>query len=348
MIPKKNYPTPPPPPQEDPCDDCQDKDNPTQQSINIIRTQWCNLLYESKGKVTQQETKFIGEKEVFNEKKCMFIHTEENYRRYRNLEIIAGTELLQTNELIKANVAKLKDWNKSLNATLVTLVKQIKDEKSKFTDLKYAACKLKDSYDDKCNAAQKKALTGKTSERCDEEPKPPVEPCKDAEQQIDDLICLPGGLKSDIDSILQSAADVVGIQIFSNVDSLEPLQKDLSDKSMKFEKNISDIMKMRKGELDKLQDDLVSSVKSITQAAMGRNNARGEFEGYYDAVDFLCCPDCECVQENPPENTQDSQDDCYDCPPRLKDCEERICEICDEVKTTFCCSEPPPSNQTAS
>ena len=336
---------PPPPPPEEPCNDCDEKDNPTQQSINVIRTAWCTLLYQSKGSVSQQETKFKGEKELFHEKKCMFVHTEQNYRRYRNLEIIAGTELIQTNDLIKTNVTKIKDWNKSLNATLVTLVKQIKDSKTKFNDLNAAACNLKRSYNDKCNAAQKKALTGITSEKCDEEPKPPVDACKNAGDQIDDLICLPGGLSSDIDSIWQSASDVVGIQIFSNIDSLEPLQKDLSDKSIKFDKHISDIMKTRKGELDKLQDDLVTSVKSITQAAVARNNARAEFEGYYDAVDFLCCPDCDCIAvENTDANAK--QDDCYDCPPRLKKCEDEICTICDEVKTTFCCPEnstPPPS-----
>ncbi len=337
---------PPPPPPDDPCNDCTDKDNPTQQSINIIRSQWCKALYDAKGNLTQQETKFNGENDVFKEKKCMFLHTEENYRRYRNLEICAGTELLKTNELLKANVAKLKDWNKTLGTTLATLVKQVKDIKTKFADLKYAACRLKDSYDDKCNAAQKKALTGITSEKCDDPQKPVIEPCKDAGDNIDDLICLPGGLKSDIDSILQSAADVAGIQIFSNVDSLEPLQKDLSDKSVLFEKHVSTVMKTRKGELDKLQDDLVTSVQSITIAAMGRNNARGEFEGYYDAVDTLCCPCCDCVTEPSNEN---QQNDCYDCPPRLKNCEEEICDICKEVKITFCCNETPPaSNQTAS
>ncbi len=337
-IQKRNSDCPPPP---DPgCDDCQDKDNATQKSITKERLIICNLLYETEGMVEQQQTKFDGENEVFKEKKCMFLHTEENYRRYRNLEICAGTELLQTNDSIKANVADLNKWNTDLNKILTDLTKQIKDAKSKFADLKSAACKLDDSITDKCNAAQWKALTGKTAENCnDTNPKPPIDACKDAESEIDNLICYPKGLGKDIDYIFQSSTDVTGIQIFSNIDTLEPLQKSLSDKSNAFEKLISETMKTRKSELDKLQDDLVVSVKSITQSAMNRNSLRSKFEGYYDAVNFLCCPSCGCVVENPNDSNSEN-DNCKECNPRLHECETAICRICGEVQNTFCCDTP--------
>ncbi len=336
-IQKRHSDCPPPP---DNGNDCQDKDNATQKSINNERLVLCNLLYETEGKVEQQQTKFDGEKDVFKEKKCMFLHTEENYRRYRNLEICAGTELLQTNDSIKANVAGLNKWNKDLNKILTDLIKQIKDAKSKFADLKSASCKLDDSITDKCNAAQWKALTGKTSENCKDDPKPPIDACKNAETEINNLICYPKGLGKDIDYIFQSSADVTGIQIFSNIDTLEPLQKSLSDKSNAFEKLISETMKTRKSELDKLQDDLVVSVKSITQSAMDRNSMRSDFEGYYDAVDFLCCPSCDCVNDNPNDSNSD-KDNCKDeCNPRLYDCETAICVICDDVQKTFCCDTP--------
>ncbi len=337
-IQKRQSDCPPPPP--DDCNDCQDKDNATQKSINIERTVLCNLLYETEGKVEQQQTKFDGEQAVFKEKKCMFLRTEENYRRYRNLEICAGTELLQTNDSIKANVSELNKWNKDLNKILTDLTKQIKDAKSKFADLKSASCKLDDSITDKCNAAQWKALTGKVAENCKDDPKPPIDACKNAETEINNLICYPKGLGKDIDYIFQSSADVTGIQIFSNIDTLDPLQKSLSDKSNVFEKLISDTMKTRKGELDKLQDDLVASVKSITQSAMDRNSMRSHFEGYYDAVDFLCCPSCDCVNDNPNDSNSDKDNCKDDCNPRLYDCENKICEICDDVQKTFCCDTP--------
>jgi hypothetical protein len=332
--PSPHYPNPP---KDQDCHECKDMDNATQLSINKVRLDNCRLLYDSKGEVAKQEKKFDGENEVFKEKKCMFLHTEENYRRYRNLDICAGTELLQTNDSIKANVNKLKDWNKNLNTLLVDLVKKIKDAKSKFSDLYDTADKLNKSYNDKCNAAQKRAITGRITEGCDQEPKPPIDACKDAGDNIDMLICMPNGLFKDIDFILQSSADVVGIQVFSNIDTLEQLQKDLTDKSQKFETHINTAMKTRKSELDKLQDDLVKSVKSVTQSAVDRNSARSDFEGYYDAVNFMCCPKCECVNINPQKSTDDKN--CNDCPPRLKECAQKICDICVVVKTTFCCSD---------
>src|SRR5687768_57278 len=100
------------------CSDCKDKDNATQVSINTVRSTVCTLLYDTKGTVAKLETKFNGENEVFKEKRCIFLNTEKNYRRYRNFEICTGTELLQTNESVKATVVQLKDWNKTLNSTL--------------------------------------------------------------------------------------------------------------------------------------------------------------------------------------------------------------------------------------
>jgi len=322
------------------CNDCQDKDNATQVSINTQRAALCTLLYNSKGDVAKQEAKFLGEKELYKEKKCIFLNTEKSYRRYRNFEIAAGTELLQTNDSVKANTSQLSDWNKALNTTLTNLAKQMKDLKTKFIDLKDAACKLDTSYKDKCNVSQKRAITGKGGDNCED--KPPIDACKDAGTEIEQLICIPKGLALDIDSIFQSSSDVIGIQIFSNIDSLDQLQKDLQTKSIAFEKLISDTMKTRKTEMDSLQTDLVSSVKTFTQAAIDRNTRRAWFEGYYDATKFLCCPPCSCVPVDDPASSDNyksqTSGDC-ECPPRLKDCEKKICEICADVQNTYCCAD---------
>lgn len=329
---------PPPPPADCGCEDCSDKDNATQKSINTQRITICNLLYETEGNVEQLQTKFDGENSVFKEKKCLFLHTEENYRMYRNLEICAGTELLQTNSSIKNNVASLSKLNTDLNKILTDIAKQIKDVKSKFADLKSASCKLDDSITDKCNAAQWKAITGKNLENCNEDPKPPIDACKNTETEINSLICMPKGLGKDIDYIFQASADVTGIQMFSNIDTLDPLQKSLSDKSNAFEKLISDTMKTRKNDLDKLQDDLVASVKSITQSAIDRNTARSDFEGFKAAATFLCCPPCKCITVTPASTDNTGKDNNKnDCNPRLQACGSHICEICKEVQITFCC-----------
>ena len=336
-----------------------DKDNPTQISINRERNKYCNELYETRGATAQQETKFNGENEIFKEKKCLFKNTEENYRRYRNLDILVGTEILQTTESIKGNVDKLKKWNTELSATLKKLNKSIKDTKAKVMDLKDAGCRLESSIKDQCNKGQWKALTGKTSERCADKPSDPHPDCKDASTIIEELICKPKGLIQDIDSLFQSSADVVGIQVFSNIEMIEPLQKDLDQHSKDLQKQINNTVKVREGDLKKLQEELITSVKEITRSAMDRNNMRSDFEGYYDAVRYLCCPACDCVVEpeddddgdcderrNPDQRRQEKRSgnhdhgdkDCYnDCKPRLKDCEDLICDICEEVEKAFCC-----------
>lgn len=339
-IQKRNGDCPPPP--DTGCTDCQDKDNATQKSINTQRIVLCGVLYDTEGTVAQAQTKYDGQTDLFNEKKCMFIRTEENYRRYRNLEITVGTGLLQTNDSLKANVATVNKLNTDLNKVLTDITKQIKDAKSKFAELKAAACKLDDSITDKCNAAQWKAITGKANENCSDGTTPPVDPCKNAETEIYNLTCLPKGLGKDIDYIFQASADVTGIQMFSNIDTLDPLQKALSDKSNAFEKLISDTMKTRRTDLDKLQSDLVDSVKTITQSAMDRNSARSNFEGYYDATRFLCCPTCGCVTiPSTDTNNTTGTDNCKDnCDPRLQACGQQICGICKDVQNTFCCDTP--------
>jgi hypothetical protein len=360
MANKPQYPPRPPKPDDDNgYNDCKDKDNATQVSITANRNEICKLLYGSTSNVSKAETKFEGENEIYKEKKCIFLNTEKSYRRYRNFEITVGTELLQTNVSLKAGITQIKDWNKALNTTLTTISKQVKELKVKFQELKEAACKLDNSYNDKCNITQKKSLTGKAPENCPDPP-PPVDACKDAEKQIEDLICKPKGLVLDIDSIFQSSADVIGIQVFSNIDSLDQLHTDLTTKSSNFEKLINDAMKARKNEMEKLQEELINSVKIVTQAAVTRNTERAKFEGYYDAAEFLCCPKCDCINKDNDGHDHDHDRDDYSqkrdrdykdgnkdrkdekCPPRLKGCEDAICEICNEVKTTFCCNTDTP------
>lgn len=337
------------------CDDCADKDNATQTSINAVRDTYCVLLYDTKGAVSKQEAKYTGESDLAGKKKDIFMRVEDNYRRYRDFDICTGTEILTANDSLKANIAKLKEWNKTLNTLLTTIAKQAKDLKTKFNDLQDAACQLDRAYDDSCYQSQRKALTGTTKDNCGD-PGTVPDACKTADADIRKLICVAKKqLPPDADSIFKVASDVVGIQLFSNVDAFDNLQKDLATKAATFEKQVNDTMKARKGEVDKAQDDLVASVKSRTQAYLDRNWQRALFEGYKDTTKFLCCPDCATLcpkpttDQNKPQyqNTQTSTGNCNDdCPPRLKYYENCVCQICKDVQKTFCCNDPIPPPPT--
>ena len=325
------------------CDPCKAPENQTQKIIVNERKKICDLLYESVGNLSKQEIKYRGEKKIYKDKKCLFKWTEENYQRHRNFDIIVGTELTQTNESVKANVEAYNTWNKTLSETLKGIAKQVKDVKTKFSEFHDFTCKLNKCLKDKCHIAQVKALTGVSPANPDCDPTEPISDCKDSQAILDELICIPGGLLADIDSLFQSSHDVVGIQVFSNIDSLSLLQKTLEQQSKDFGKHITDVVKTREGDLKKQQEELVKSVQELTKAAMDRNYARSEYEGYMDAVDFLCCPICDCVITKPANNNKNS--DCKDCPPRLKDCEECICDICKQVKKAFCCKPEEPKKE---
>ena len=326
----------PPPRKEEPRPCPGVKDLPSQKVIDLERMPICRTLYDSASELSKQEKKFEGENIVYNDKKCLFRYTEENYRRYRNLDITVGTELVKSNEAVKDNVTRYKNWNKSLSDKLKEIAKGVKEAKGKFSDLKKAACDLDSCIKDSCNATQRKALTGKSSGECRDQEV--IDACEDAEKILTELVCMPKALNTDIDSIFKAAHDVVGIQVFTNIDTLEPLQKTLDTKATDFKKHINEVTKSRETDMKNLQSDLVKSVEEITKAAMARNNARADFEGYYDAAKYLCCPTCQCLKPN--------DDD--PCATRLKGSEECICQICEEVKKAFCCDDatkPPPQQQ---
>lgn len=312
------------------CGNCEENDTATQKTITAERTKYCDELYTVAGEVSKAETTYAGQNTVYESRKCMFVWTEGNYRRYRNTEISVGTELITSIDLVRENVSNYIKWGTELSTGLKNIFKAVKDVKTKVGDLREAADKLKNCTEDICNCTQMTILTGEVNENCSDR-KPtdnrPAE-CSDAGDVLKKLICLPAALKSDADSLFQSSSDVIGIQVFSNIGTLEPLQKTLTDESKAFEKHIQEIMKARESEMKKLQEDLVKSVQEATKAASGLYSKRSDFEGLMCTTKFICCPNCDCVVE---------QVDCDK--PRLEKCKQTICDICDEVKETFCSTE---------
>lgn len=312
--------------QNDNSGDCEDNGTATQKSISSARKKYCDELTVLAGNVKTSETNYDGQTILYETKKCLFLWTEDNYRRYRNTEISVGIEIQQSNDNLKENVANYIKWGNDLSTKLKNITKTVKDVKIKLSDLRTAACKLEECKNDSCNCTQITILTGEEQKNCetksDNENRPPE--CSDARDVLNDLICMPKALGFDADSIFKAASDVVGIQIFSNIGTLDALQKTLSDESKAFEKLLQDTMKLREGDMKKLQDDLIKTVQATTKSAAGLYNARSDFEGTRSTTRFICCPDCCC----------DVGD--KNCEPRLNDCSECICKICDEVKETFC------------
>lgn len=307
---------------------CKEKNSITQGIINAERRVYCDWLDTAGGSVFEYQERYDGTKKLKKKKKILFIWTEKNYQAVRNLEITKGTSLLQFNESIKeATTGFLKD-NKTLADNLKDIVKRLKEVVSKTNDLLSASCELKRCVNDGCNCTQKGILTGDWGEKCKgNERKLDQSRCqKDCEkvkEKLELLYSIPEALSGSADSLLKGAADVSGIQVFSNVGTLEGLQKSLYDSIKAFQKHLGETSKKELEEMKKAQEEFVKSVLDHAKAEASLYDKRGDFTGLYNTAAFLCCHDCKCIERG--------------------NCKDRICEICNEVKETFC--NCPPENK---
>jgi len=322
-----HHPKPPQPPRGD--DKCKENDTATQKLINTERKLYCKELDVAAGSVYQWEENHEGWKEIKQKKKCLFIWTEKNYEVFRNLQIKTGTSLLQFNESIKDATGNFLKANKALSDGLKDVLKKVKDTKDKIYQLKKQAGDLKDCVNNSCNCNQWGVLTGERTKDCggtnDDSPRPPE--CADIQDKFHKLFCIPNALVKDADNLVKAAADVIGIQVFSNIGTLENLQKSLYESTKAFDKHLTDTVKKDQEELKNYQGELIKAVQEFSKSKAMLYSKRSEFEGLFETSEFFCCPDCGCINKN------------HDCEPRLEKCKENICEICDQVKDTFC-SEP--------
>jgi hypothetical protein len=322
---------PPLPPPQNTCRSRRYEEKPTYLSLAKETRGVCDLVFETQGTVAQLHEKHTRESELLEQKQCLFKRTEGNYQRYRNFEMLVGTELLQFNDSVKTSVAAYGKTYKDLNDTLKNIAKGAKELKAKVTDLKDAGSKLYNCVNDDCHKTQRRALTG-TAPGC--EPVTPIPPCAEAGTILEELIYRPLGLLQDVDYIFKSAYEVVGIQTFSSVESLDALQKKLDEQSRKLGKQVSDTVKAREGELKKLNEEMVKAVQEVEKAWLDLNYQRSTFEGYNAAAQFLCDPQCGCPDPKEPEDYSNRHPLSR---PLLKGCQERICELCEIVDNSFCC-----------
>ncbi|MEP7229809.1 MAG: hypothetical protein ABI691_06125 [Ginsengibacter sp.] len=295
-------------------------------TINIFRDGYCKDMYVALGEVAQLEVKRTKLKELIGNKNCWFVWTERHYRIYRNLQLNIDNRLIQTNDSIKEGVKNYLAVNKTLAESLKKIAKTVKDIKAKTVELRDMACKLENCMEDTCNCSQMIELTGDIIANCKDSNTPPVKQrpheCDHVKDDLKKLVCMPKNLVYDVDSIFKSSSDVVGIQTFSNVTSIDPLQTELGERIKKIDKSIQDVIKRSEGDLKAVVEDMGKTQKDFAKTEVELYNKRSDFEGIKDAVAFFCCPVCGCIEPN-----------LGDCEKRLDCCERKICDICkDKVK----------------
>jgi hypothetical protein len=307
--------------------DCEEKDNATQRKINAVKKVYCTSLGTSRDNVNKLEIAYDGKETLYKKKERKFLRTRDNLARYVNTEISMGSQLMQANKRITTNVAGYKTWDDNLSAALKSIFATVKDVKTRVADLRDAAVRLENSLNDSCSAAQWSIITGKDPDTCKDDNPPPPNPqegCKDAEEILRLLVCMPKALAFDIDSVFKASSDIIGIQKFGNISSLVGLQTELSARTVDFDTLLQNTIKTRKTDLDNAQKDLVQSLADRTDSIIDLYNQRCDYDGVYHTVSEICCPKCGCVAAGK-----------GNCEPRLDDCLCEICEICGEVRDTF-------------
>lgn len=323
-------------PEKGNCNDAE-AETATQKTIRLLKEDYCTRLKGKVAELGESELTYDGAVLVYQKKKCSLVKTEKNYLLARNLELKVCVELITAAEEIKKNVTADIAQNDALVIALKAVLKTAKDAKTKFGELREAAGKLDGCRKDSCNAGQMKILGCIEGDDCndnskqEESPRRP-DPCKNVCQIIDELISAPDSLSLDIDIITNSTAEIVGIQSFSNIKSLEIFQQDFSANA----KAMDDLLltQITNGglSLKKAQDDFILSTKTITQSGYALYNKRNEVGTLDKTKDYLCHHECSCIAGCDEEKGE------YDN--RLKKCKCDICDICKEVIEVYSCESP--------
>ena len=308
---------------------------PTKRTIDLIKETYCKNLKGLVGELSQSEVTYDGTLVTYNTKKCCFVKTEKNYRITRNLELSFGVQLVQANEEIKKNVTLYNKQNDDLVKALKLVLTNTKEAKLKFGELRDAANKLNDCTKDSCNKSQMVLLGCRQADECNDNNKDHGEKlpdcCDGVSDIIDDLINIPPTMSADIDIICSASAEIVGIQTFSNIKSLETFQADFFTNAKAFDDLVKQKMLAGSSALNVLQEELTVAIKNLTTAGFTLYGKRNEVEIADEVKDYLCDHECSCI-----DHDCGCRHDQKDAEGRLANCKCDICEICGEVKDIYC------------
>lgn len=325
-------------PQNGNCNDAA-AETATQKAIHQLKENYCKKLKVKVSELNESEVTYDGAVMVYEKRKCAFVKTEKNYLLVRNLELRIGVEVIQASDEIKKNVTAYQTQNDALIAALKAVVKTAQDTKAKFGELREAADKLGSCKKDSAYAVQFKILGCNAGDDCNDqvrqeqmERKP--DSCRNVCKILDELISIPGSLSQDIDIIGNAAAEIVGIQSFSNIGTLTRFQQDFAGNAKAFDDLIQLQLTSGGVNLKKAQDDLIQSIKNVTQAGYTLYNKRDEVQTEDKTKDYLCCHKCKCIAGCGCEDENGDEDN------RLKKCKCDICDICKEVTEIYSCDTP--------
>lgn len=300
----------------------------TEKSYTTAREVYCTARQTALSDRSAASLAYKRSLVVYDKRKHLFEWTEKNYRLYRNLDICLATELTTGNASLTTNVTGYNSLSAALYAGLTGITATARKLKTLVNTLRDRASDLENFKNDQCNAGQWGLLTGENVENCHPERKPGHERpdvCKDAAVIYGELITITRkSLVFDVDSLIQSSADVTGIQTFSNIGLLTTLQTQLSTAATNFVQQIQKTKTNRAADLTTAENNLVAATQECTRAGVDNFNKISVAYGCHVTLEFLCNPPCGCAHPL----------DVREPAPRLEDCECRICKIGESIRST--------------
>lgn len=318
--------------------------SPTKQIIARKKDTYCSSLVTLVGNLKASEENVRGLTKSYEFKKCSFVKTEKNYRLFRNLELQTGVELVQASTNIKTSVKDSLKKNDELVKALKAICTAAKDAKTKFGQLIETANKITAYRKDSSSDSQMIALGCPNPKDCNDKSRKPdcddeqqgTDGCKDACTILDHLQNVPATLFGDIDIIYTTSSEILGIQSFASIKTLDKFQLDFETNVKTFNDGLLAKMTTGKAAVDTAQKDLTDATISLTDASFALYASRRAVETADETKDYLCCTECKCLND-------DDECGCHDLDnpgDRLKNCKCKICEICQEVTGIYCVTEP--------
>ncbi|HXB95469.1 MAG TPA: hypothetical protein VNU70_09935 [Puia sp.] len=303
----------------------------TERSYITARESYCTALRTAWTDRESARVTYDRSLVVYDKRKHLLEWTEKNYRMYRNLDLCLDTALTTGNASLTANVTAYNALSGTLYSSLTGITAAAKKLKTLVLALRDRASDLENYKNDQCNAGQWGLLTGENVENCKPVgggtvPRERPDACKDAVNVYKELISITRkSLVFDVDSVIQSSADVTGIHTFSNIAVLTTLQTQLTTASGNFVTQIKAAVTARSTDLTTVQNNLVTAMQDSVKAGVDNFNKIAVYSGVHHTLEFLCNPSCSCAI---PLNVREPER-------RLHACECRICDIGKSIKVTY-------------
>ena len=254
--------------------------SPTQEVIDKCKDILCDDIIALKAEKDASIIKRTAREEVEQYKICCFVKAQQAFHTYTSLDLLVATKAKKTVEVLGGNVKKYIEIDNGLAKILSETVKSIKEVKKKLAEVADEACKLDRCVEEeqRCNPDLKKALENGVPRI-----KEAIRIIRDSSKNCYDLSS----------RAFDAGVEIVGVQSFTNLESLKKMSDELTLSVSKFKIDIDLNTKKAYEDMTKCKEEYVTVVQELEQLDFDRCTAEVQFKAVKASRDFICDPHCE-------------------------------------------------------